>query len=254
MATALVTGGSSGIGEAFARELARRGHDLVLVARDRSRLERTAEELRRRAVRVEVMTADLADRDDVRRVAERLEDPARPVDLLVNNAGFGIHARLLDEDTSVHERALDVMCRTVLVLGGAAGRAMRARGHGGVLNVSSVAGYATMGGYSAVKSWVTTYTESLSNELRGTGVAVSAVCPGFVRTEFHERAGLRMSSMPEVGWLDVDDVVVTALDDLARGRVLSVPSRRYAIVTQLARHAPRAVVRWASRALVSSRS
>lgn len=254
MATALVTGGSSGIGEAFARELARRGHDLVLVARDRARLERTAEELRRRAVQVEVMTADLADRDDVRRVAERLEDPARPVDLLVNNAGFGIHARLLDEDTSEHERALDVMCRTVLVLGGAAGRAMRARGHGGVLNVSSVAGYATMGGYSAVKSWVTTYTESLSNELRGSGVAVNAVCPGFVRTEFHERAGLRMSSMPEVGWLDADDVVVTALDDLARGRVLSVPSRRYAVVTQLARHAPRAVVRWASRALVSSRS
>jgi len=254
MATALVTGGTSGIGAAFAQELARRGHDLVLVARDAARLEDVAAELRRGGTRVEVLRADLADRGDVQRVADRLEDAERPVDLLVNNAGFGLSSRLLDPDTSEQERALDVMCRAVLVLGGAAGRAMRARGRGAVLNVSSVAGFVAMGGYSAVKAWVTCYSESLANELGGTGVTVTALCPGFVRTEFHERADLRMSSMPEVGWVDVDELVLTALDDVARGRVISVPTARYAAVVQLARHAPRRLVRWGSRAVVSARS
>lgn len=254
MATALVTGGTSGIGAAFARELAGRGHDLVLVARDAARLEETAERLRAGGTRVEVLRADLADRADVQRVADRLGDVARPVDLLVNNAGFGLSSKLLSEDTSEQERALDVMCRAVLVLGGAAGRAMRDRGRGAVLNVSSVAGFVTMGGYSAVKAWVTAYSEGLSNELAGTGVTVTALCPGFVRTEFHERAALRMGHMPEIGWVDVDELVRTALDDVARGRVVSVPTTRYAAVVQLARHAPRGLVRWASRAIVSSRS
>lgn len=254
MATALVTGGTSGIGAAFARELARRGHDLVLVARDAARLEEVAADLRRGGARVEVLRADLADRGDVQRVADRLEDADRPVDLLVNNAGFGLSSRLLAPDTSEQERALDVMVRAVLVLGGAAGRAMRTRGHGAVLNVSSVAGFVTMGGYSAVKAWVTSYSEGLSNELAGTGVTVTALCPGFVRTEFHERADLRMGSMPELGWVDVEELVLTALDDVARGRVISVPTARYAAVVQLARHAPRNLVRWASRAIVSARS
>ena len=254
MATALVTGGTSGIGAAFAEELAHRGHDLVLVARDAERLARVAQLLRRTGADVEELRADLADRDDVRRVAERLEDAARPVDLLVNNAGFGLSSRLLAPDTSEQERALDVMCRAVLVLGGAAGRAMRGRGHGAVLNVSSVAGFAALGGYSAVKAWVTSYSEGLANELAGSGVTVTALCPGFVRTEFHERASLHMSGMPEAGWVDVDELVRDALADVARGRVLSVPTARYAVVTQLARHAPRSLVRWASRKIVSARS
>jgi len=254
MATALVTGGTSGIGAAFAQELARRGHDLVLVARDAARLEEVAADLRRGGTQVEVLRADLGDRGDVQRVADRLEDAARPVDLLVNNAGFGLSSKLLAPDTSEQERALDVMCRAVLVLGGAAGRAMRARGRGAVLNVSSVAGFVAMGGYSAVKAWVTSYSEGLANELAGTGVTVTALCPGFVRTEFHERADLRMTSLPELGWVDVDELVLAALDDVARGRVVSVPTARYAAVVQLARHAPRRLVRWASRGIVSARS
>ncbi|MEJ5945885.1 SDR family oxidoreductase [Pseudokineococcus basanitobsidens] len=254
MATALVTGGTSGIGAAFAEELAHRGHDLVLVARDAERLARVAQLLRRTGADVEELRADLADRGDVRRVAERLEDAGRPVDLLVNNAGFGLSSKLLAPDTAEQERALDVMCRAVLVLGGAAGRAMRARGHGAVLNVSSVAGFAALGGYSAVKAWVTSYSEGLANELAGTGVTVTALCPGFVRTEFHERASLHMGGMPEAGWVDVDELVRAALADVARGRVLSVPTARYAVATQLARHAPRSLVRWASRRIVSARS
>lgn len=255
MATALVTGGTSGIGASFAKELARRGHDLVLVARDETRLAATARDLEQTyGVGVETLRADLADRSQVQRVADRLTDQGRPVDLLVNNAGFGASARLLAEDLSEHERGLDVMCRAVLVLGGAAARAMRERGRGAVVNVSSVAGFATMGAYSAAKAWTTVYTESLAVELAGTGVTATALCPGFVRTEFHDRAGIHMSKLPAAGWIDVDTVVRECLDDVARGRVLSIPTRRFQVLTVLARHAPRALVRRVSAMIVSART
>ncbi|MDQ3628899.1 MAG: SDR family NAD(P)-dependent oxidoreductase [Actinomycetota bacterium] len=254
MPTVLITGGSVGIGAAFARSLASRGDDLVLVARDAGRLEESAVSLRRRhGVLVDTLVADLGDRAEVQRVADRLSDPTRPVDLLVNNAGFGVATRLTDADLSQIERGLDVMCRAVLVLGGAAGAAMRERGHGAIVNVSSVAGFATMGGYSAIKAWVTSYTEGLANELSGTGVTATALCPGFVRTEFHRRAGINMSTFPEIGWLDVDEVVATCLRDVARGRVVSIPTRRYWAVSMLARHAPRPLVRRVSRAISSAR-
>jgi len=176
MVTALVTGGTSGIGAAFARTFAERGDNLVLVARDQTRLDETAAALRHAfGVDVETVSADLSNRDDVLRVAEVLGRTDDPIDILVNNAGFGIHTSLLSEDTTPHERALDVMGRAVLLLGGAAGRAMRARGAGTIINISSVAGYITMGSYSAIKAWVTSYTEGLAVELKGT-VCRSRVC------------------------------------------------------------------------------
>ncbi|MET0161588.1 MAG: SDR family NAD(P)-dependent oxidoreductase, partial [Microbacteriaceae bacterium] len=142
MLTALVTGGTSGIGAAFATALARDGYGLVLVARNEQRLAETAERLRAdHGVEVETISADLADRAAVEVVVERLESTDRPVDLFVNNAGFGVHKSLLSKDTSVHELAIDVMIRAVLVLGGAAGRTMKARGAGTIINVASVAGY-----------------------------------------------------------------------------------------------------------------
>src|SRR5690606_16390828 len=178
MARALITGGTSGIGAAFARALAARGEDLVLVARNEERLKQTAADLTERyGVAVEVLPADLAVRDDVTRVAERLTTDTEPVDLLVNNAGFGIHTKLTAADLSPHEHAIDVMCRAVLLLGGAAGRAMAERGHGRIVNVSSTAGFVLLGNYSAIKAWVTTYSESLAVELAGTGVTVTALCP-----------------------------------------------------------------------------
>ncbi|GAB3676008.1 SDR family NAD(P)-dependent oxidoreductase [Angustibacter aerolatus] len=254
MATALVTGGTSGIGLAFANALARRDHDLVLVARDTERLERTAELLRGTyGVQVEVLAADLADRAAVDRVASRLLDPVRTIDLLVNNAGFGVHARLTDEDLSEIELGLDVMCRAVVLLGGAAGRAMRERGHGAIVTVSSVAGYVTMGGYSALKAFVTTWSESLSVELAGSGVTVTALAPGWVRTEFHERAGIRTTNLPGPAWVDVDRLVEECLRDVARGRVVSIPTTRFTIAAWLARHAPRAAVRAVSGRLAGSR-
>lgn len=254
MPTALITGGSVGIGSAFARSLAARGDDLVLVARDAGRLEESAAGLRRRhGVRVDTLAADLSDRAEVQRVADRVADPTRPIDLLVNNAGFGLSTRLTDADLSEIERGLDVMCRAVLVLGGAAGAAMQARGHGSIVNVSSVAGFATMGGYSAIKAWVTSYTEGLATELAGSGVTATVVCPGFVHTEFHERASINMSKLPDIGWVDADEVVATCLRDVARGRVVSIPTRRYRAVTVLARHAPRFLVRRVSGAVSRAR-
>lgn len=254
MATALVTGGTSGIGAAFARALARRGDDLVLVARDAQRLEGVASELsRHHGVQVEVLPADLADRQDTEKVADRLRSDEAPVDTLVNNAGFGVHVRLLAEDTTPHERAIEVMCRAVLVLGAAAGGSMVRRGHGTIINVSSTAGYVTMGSYSAVKAWQTAYTEGLSIELAGTGVTATALCPGWVRTEFHERAGIDAATIPGPMWLDVDRVVADALRDAAAGKVISIPSARYKALMVLARHSPRSVVRAASSRLTSSR-
>lgn len=257
MGTALITGGTSGIGAAFARSLARRGYDLVLVARSDAGLARMAAELRGNASTsgsaVETMVADLSDREAVGRVAARLEDPARPIDFLVNNAGFGVHTALTDPDVSAHDEAFEVMGRAVLVLSGAAARAMRTRGAGNILNVSSTSGYITMGSYSAVKAWVTVFTESLAVELRGTGVGVTALSPGWVRTEFHDRAGIRSGSIPDFLWLDADQLVEACLRDVKRSKVISIPTIRYRGLTWLARHAPRRGIRWVSGAISASR-
>lgn len=254
MGTALITGASAGLGRAFAEELARRGHDLVLVARDRGRLEELAEDLQGRyAVTAEVLPADLADRDQTERVADRLRDADRPVDLLVNNAGFGLRRSFSRGNLADEERALEVMVRAVLVLSHAAAGAMRARGHGGILNVSSVASFAVMGTYSAIKSWVTVFSEALSVELHGTGVRVTAVCPGFVHTEFHDRAEMNMSALPDLLWLEADQVVTAALRDLDAGRAVSVPSVTYTLVAAGIRALPRSVVRRVSSQLAQRR-
>jgi short-subunit dehydrogenase len=254
MSTALVTGGTSGIGAAFAHALAARGDDLVLVARDAGRLADMATELTaEHGIEVEVMSADLGDRDDVLRVAARLQSTEQPIDLLVSNAGFGVRARLVTEDIATHEHAIDVMVRAVLILGAAAGGAMKARGRGTIINVASTAGFVTMGGYSAIKAWVVTYTEGLANELRGSGVQVTALCPGWVRTEFHERADIRTSKIPDQLWLDADRVVADCLADVARHQVVSIPSKRYKALILAARLAPRSAVRAASRKLSSGR-
>ncbi len=248
MATALVTGGTAGIGWAFARSLADHGHDIVLVARDANRLEVRAAELRSvHGVQVEVLAADLSDRGDLQRVADRVGSGASPVDLLVNNAGFGLKTAFTQGPLADEERMLDVLVRAVLVTSHAAATAMRERGRGSIINVSSVAGFApTMGSYSAAKSWVTAFSEGLSRELAGTGVRVVALCPGYVRTEFHQRAEMGMKRLPQLAWLDADNVVETAMEDLRKGRSVSVPSKRYKLVTAVLTHAPRAVVRRAT--------
>jgi short-subunit dehydrogenase len=247
MSTALVTGATAGIGHEFAVQLAAQGHDLVLVARDTSRLERVAEELRSRyGAHVETLAADLSHRAELQRVADRVADADRPVDVLVNNAGFALKGRFLQNDTADEERHLDVLVRAVLVLSHAAASAMVARGSGRIINVSSVAGFIASGTYSAAKAWVTTFTEGLANELAGTGVTATALCPGFTHTEFHERAGLSKPG-PSFMWLDAAQLVADCLADVEKGRVVSVPGLQYKAIVGLLRVVPRSLVRGRAR-------
>lgn len=249
MSTALITGATSGIGHEFAVQLGARGHDLVIVARDEPRLEEAAQRLRdAHHVEVEVLRADLSDRGQLQRVADRLADAGRPVELLVNNAGYGLKGGFVDHDAAVEEALFDVLARAVLVLSHAAARAMRERGSGTIVNVSSVAGFLALGTYSAAKSYVTVFSEGLSAELAGTGVRVTALCPGYVTTEFQSRAGLSRPG-PEFIWLDPARLVSDCLADVERGRVVSVPSAQYKAAVGLLRIVPRQLLRRQMRTL-----
>jgi short-subunit dehydrogenase len=240
--TALVTGPTAGIGLSFARQLAASGHDLVLVSRTRDRLEKLAAELEEQhGSRVEVIVADLGDRDQLAPVEARLADPSRPVDLLVNNAGLGLKDPFLDNSAADEQRLLDVLVTAVLRLTHAALGPMVARGSGAVVNVSSVAGYLPRGTYSAAKAYVTSLSEWADLTYRDRGVRVMALLPGFTRTEFHARMDVSQDSAPRWLWLDADRLVAEALRDLERGRRISIPSRRYKLLAAVARYTPSSV-------------
>ena len=247
MPTALVTGASAGIGAAFTRRLAREHHDLVLVARGADRLAAVAEELRAAyRIAAEVLPADLGTDDGCAAVAARLGDPERPVDLLVNNAGIGIGGGFLHRPIADAEHQTRLNVLAVLRLTHAAVRPMLARRRGDIINVSSMAGF-TPGildaSYAASKAWVTTFSESLHVHTAGTGVRVLALCPGFVHTEFQDRAGVDRSAVPGWLWLDADDVVAAAFRSLRAGKAICVPGPQYRAFAQLLRHAPRGLVR-----------
>ncbi len=244
MRTALVTGATSGIGHAFCRELAERGNNLVIVARHRARLENVSDELRaRHSINVEILAADLSKRAQLRRVAERVADRERPIDLLVNSAGFGMSKSLLKGDLADEETMLDVLCRAVLVLSREGALSMKERGRGHIINVSSVAGFLPMGTYSAAKAWVTVFTEALADELSGSGVSATALCPGFTHTEFHERADIDVSRLPKAMWLDADSLVRDCLDDVRAGKVISVPGVQYKVIAGIAQVVPHGLLR-----------
>jgi short-subunit dehydrogenase len=235
--TALVTGPTAGIGQSFAHQLARRGHDLVLVARDEERLVEVADELRREhGVHVEVLSADLTDRRQLAAVEARLADPDRPVELLVNNAGFGLKERFLDNEADAETAMLDVLVTAVLRLTHAALGPMTERGHGGVINVSSVAAFLPRGTYAAAKAWVNSFTEWAANEYRPQGVTVMSLCPGFTKTEFHERMNVKRGT--GILWLDADKVVATALSDFDKGKTFSIPSAHYKAIVTASRIVP----------------
>lgn len=291
MGTALITGATAGIGLELAWQLAQAHHDLVLVARDRARLETVAEELRQFAgVGVQILPADLSEPGDLARVAERARvsqpdadlpvavasagdgpataaDPvaagptadttalpadrlhttaeveARPVDLLVNNAGFAVGQDFVSGSIEQERRALAVMVGAVMELTHAAVPGMVARGHGAILNVASVTALTAMGTYAAHKSWVRTFTEGLASELRGTGVTATVLNPGLTHTEFHARAAMDESAWPAFVWLQADDVARQALDAVRRGQVICTPSLRYQIANAALRASPRWLVR-----------
>jgi short-subunit dehydrogenase len=244
MSTALVTGATAGIGYAFCRELADRGHDLVIVARDRARLENVSDELRaKHSINVQILAADLSKRPALQRVAKRLADRDRPIDLLVNNAGFGMSKSFLKGDLDDEVAMLDVLCRAVLVLSHAGALSMKDRGRGAIINVSSIAGFVPTGTYSASKAWVTSFTETLAHELAGSGVSATALCPGFTHTEMHERAHLDMSRLPNAMWLEADRLVRDCLEDVRAGKVISIPGVKYKVIAGIAQLAPRPLIR-----------
>ncbi|HMK11950.1 MAG TPA: SDR family oxidoreductase, partial [Acidimicrobiales bacterium] len=220
--TALVTGASSGIGEAMTRRLATSGVQVVAVARREDRLRALAEDLPRGAV--EVLTADLTKKKSLALVAER----AREVDLLVNNAGFGTSGRFAVADPKRMQREIELNVTAVSALSRAAVEGMVARGRGWICNVSSVAGFQpapNLAVYAATKAFVTTLTEALHEELRGTGVSATVLCPGLTRTEFQSVSNTtgQTRELPDFAWMTADQVAAVGLTDTAAGVAVSVP-------------------------------
>lgn len=245
--TALVTGASSGIGREFAREIAARGADVVVVARREERLEELAAEIRsERSVDVEIIPADLTDPDDLGQVEKRIRDVLPNIDLLVNNAGTTASGRFdrLDIETHDHLIRLNVLALTRLTH--AAVGPMVERGHGGIINVASLAGFQALpreASYAASKAFVVNLTEAVSEEVRSSGVRLVALCPGFTRTEFHPDESIEKSPLPSQIWMDPEPVVEAGLKALRRGQVVCVPGAGYKAARILSEATPRSAVR-----------
>ncbi|TLM82893.1 SDR family oxidoreductase [Pseudarthrobacter sp. NamE2] len=237
--TALITGASAGLGAEFARQLAAQGTNLVLVARNRVRLEEAAAGLERRyGITAEVLPADLTDDAGVAAVVGRLSDPGRPVAILVNNAGIGLLHNFEDNSISEEKKHLKLHGETAMVLTHAALKGMLERRDGRIINVASIAAFLPRGTYSAAKAWLVSFSRWANLAYRKQGVKVTAVCPGFTHTEFHDRMGMDKSVAPSWAWLHADRVVREALADNERGRAVSIPSKRYKLVAAVARVAP----------------
>jgi hypothetical protein len=246
--TALITGASSGIGEVFARKLAARGYDLILVARRQDRLRALAAALPGHA---EVLCADLAAEAGLVAVERAIRDCAG-LELLVNNAGFGTLGRFWEADIDGQIRIHEVHVMATMRLTHAALAGMVPRGRGGVISVSSVAAFGQSAGsvsYCATKAWINSFTEGLDMELRklNSPVKVQALCPGFTVTEFHETLGMDSKQIPDFLWLKADYVVRASLDGLDRGKVIVVPNWKYKIGAALMKHAPHGLKRKAGR-------
>jgi short-subunit dehydrogenase len=243
---AVITGASAGLGASFARHLAARGVDVTLVARRSDRLQAMAGEL---GGDVEVLVADLVDRDDLERVAARLDDPQRPVDLLVNNAGLGAYGDVADLDADLQVRLVDLNVAALVRLTRAVLPQLQARRGGAVIQVGSTAGFqpGPHGAvYGATKAFVRSFTEALHEELRGSGVQVLLLAPGFTETEFQAVAGVAPDAVPKAARMDADEVVATALRDLVRGRAVSVPGAWNRVTAYGSQVTPSSVTRRAS--------
>lgn len=254
---ALVTGASAGIGKVFAQRLAASGHDLLLVARDGVRLQQLADELALQyGVNTEPLPADLARDEGMRAVANRISQLNR-LDYLVNNAGFGSKGRLATRPVAEQATMLELHVMAPMLLTRVALPGMLARKSGTIINVSSVASFIYSAGnvnYCATKSYLRVFTEGLATELVGTGVRVQALCPGFTRTEFHDRAAIDMKSTPGFLWLDAGRVVDDSLAQASRGgQPVCIPSARYKLIVLLIRYLPKWIERAIRTPLMKSR-
>jgi short-subunit dehydrogenase len=242
---AAITGASSGIGAAFARALAARGSNLILVARRTDRLEALAAELAERyGTQSEIVTADLTSDAGLSRVADRLRALSH-LDLLINNAGFGAGGLFIKTELAGQEGMHRLHILATLTLTHAVLPGMVERRAGAVINVASVAGFITVPGavgYGASKSWINTFTEGLWLELRGAGspVRLQALCPGYTYSEFHDVARLdRHKLAPSSWWCPAEDVVAESLAGLERDRVFVIPGFRYRALVALVNRIPR---------------
>ena len=249
---ALVTGASAGIGEAFARRLARSGYGLVLVARRRERLDALADALQQQhAVEAQSLVADLAEPEDIERVAGVASDLSESgrLDLLINNAGFGTVGNYADLPLQSQLDMLNVHVTTTMSLIRAALPGMLRRGRGGIVNVASTAGWYPLPGnatYSATKRYLINFSESLQSELDGTGICVQALCPGFTYSEFHDTAayrasGFRREQLPWFMWQTAEEVVEASLNALGR-EVVCIPGIHNRVVTMMQMFVPRAIL------------
>ena len=239
---ALVTGATAGIGESFTRLLAENGYNIVLVARDLPRLQERASALEAKfAISTKIVQADLATDEGCKAIEEFISN--NQIDVLINNAGFGINKAFTVSQLEAEQQLLDVLVRTPMRLMHVVLPGMKARNKGVIINVSSVAGWIAGGTYSASKSYLTVLSESLHTELASTNVKVCALCPGFTRTEFHQRGRMSMKGLPSFMWLNADKLVATAWKEAVSGKALSVPGWQYQILTFVMRYAPRSLVR-----------
>ena len=239
---ALVTGATAGIGESFSRLLAERGFNLVLVARDLPRLNERATALEANfKIQTKVIAADLATDAGCKSIEDFIS--TNEVEVLINNAGFGINKSFLVSDIVAEQQMFDVLVRTPMRLMHAILPGMKKSNSGTVINVSSVAAWIAGGTYSAAKSYLTVLTESLHTELSQTNITVHALCPGFTRTEFHQRGGMKMGGLPNWLWLSAEEVVAHAWKSAKAGKVISVPGRIYKTLSFISRFGPRPIVR-----------
>ena len=239
---ALVTGATAGIGESFTRLLAAKGFNLVLVARDEARLHERAAGLRENfGAESIVIVADLATEAGCAKVEDYIR--ANEIEVLINNAGFGINKAFTRSDLAKEEEVLKVLVRTPMRLMHVALPAMKERNSGVVINVSSVASFIAGGAYSAAKAYLTVLSESLSTELSATNIKVSALCPGFTRTEFHQRGRMKMAGLPNFMWLNSDVLVAKAWKDAVSGKPVSIPGWQYKVLIGLISLLPRSIVR-----------
>ena len=239
---ALVTGATAGIGESFTRLLAANNYNLVLVARDLPRLHERSTALQNAfGIETIVLQADLSTNEGCALVERYIAE--HDIDVLINNAGFGIKKAFTTSALNDEQSLLDVLVRTPMRLMHGALLKMRARDKGVIINVSSVAGFIAGGTYSASKSYLTVLSESLNTELVGTNIKITALCPGFTRTEFHQRGRMSMKGLPSFMWLNADKLVADAWNDALKGRAISVPGRQYKLLTLLIQIAPRPLVR-----------
>ena len=237
---ALITGATVGIGDCFARLLAAEGYNLVINARNAEKLNERADFLRSTfGVEVEVLPADLA--VECEKVEKYIS--THEIEVLVNNAGFGLNQSFLSSSIEDEERVLDVLVRAPMRLMHAVLPQMRKRDSGIVINVSSTAAFIAGGHYSAAKAYVTVMSESLHTQMLPTNVNVLSLNPGFVHTEFHQRAGMKMGAIPNFMWLDGDFLVKKAWADAKKGKAISIPGWQYKVLRAIIALAPRPTVR-----------